>query len=255
LLNRQAGPPRRGRPATARQADEVPIAIGRSTSNANLQYVLSCFLIFTGAIADIHKRKNKPINKKTMNKLKSTIALASIVAFSFACEQKAKDSDEGMNQEGMELNEPTSADAQKIPTIGATVSFADQSVTEIVNVYLTLKDELVATNGEKANAAAKNMLSILEKSEFPSKESLKLELEKIANSTDPTIQRVAFDLASQQILILAKSETLTEGKLYKQYCPMAKNNEGAFWLSASDQIRNPYFGDKMLKCGSVEEVI
>jgi hypothetical protein len=36
---------------------------------------------------------------------------------------------------------------------------------------------------------------------------------------------------------------------------MAKNNEGAFWLSASDQIRNPYFGDKMLKCGSVEEEI
>jgi hypothetical protein len=44
-----------GRPATARQADDVPIAIGRSTSNANVYHVLSCFLIFTGAIADIHK--------------------------------------------------------------------------------------------------------------------------------------------------------------------------------------------------------
>jgi hypothetical protein len=197
----------------------------------------------------------KSINTNTMNKLKSTIALASFVAFSFACEQKAKESDEGMNQEGMEMNETTSSDAEKIPTSNASITFSDRSVTQIVNVYLTLKDELVATDGEKANVAAKNLLAILEKSEFPSKESLKLELEKIASSTDPTIQRVAFDLASQQILILAKSEMLTEGKLYKQYCPMAKNNEGAFWLSASDQIRNPYFGDKMLKCGSVEEVI
>jgi len=190
-----------------------------------------------------------------MNKLKSTIALASIIAFSFACEQKAKESDEGMNQEGMEMHETTSSDAEKIPTSNASITFSDQSVTEIVNAYLTLKDELVATDGEKASTAAKNLVSVLERSEIQSKESLKAEVEKIANSTDPAVQRVAFDLASQQILVLAKSGTLTEGKLYKQYCPMAKNNEGAFWLSASDQIRNPYFGDKMLKCGSVEEEI
>jgi hypothetical protein len=190
-----------------------------------------------------------------MNKLKSTIALASIIAFSFACEQKAKESDEGMNQEGMEMQETTSSDAEKIPTSNASITFSDQSVTEIVNAYLTLKDVLVATDGEKASAAAKNLVSVLAKSEIQSKESLKAEVEKIANSTDPEVQRVAFDLASQQILVLAKSGTLTEGKLYKQYCPMAKNNEGAFWLSASDQIRNPYFGDKMLKCGSVKEEI
>jgi hypothetical protein len=190
-----------------------------------------------------------------MNKLKSTIALASIIAFTFACEQKAKETDEGMNQEGMEMNEPTSSDAEKIPASNASITFTDQSVTDIVNAYLTLKDELVATNGEKASEAAKNLLSLLEKSETQTKESLKTEVAKIANTTDPEVQRAAFDLVSQQILVLVKSGNLTEGKLYKQYCPMAKNNEGAFWLSASDQIRNPYFGDKMLKCGSVEEEI
>ena len=30
---------------------------------------------------------------------------------------------------------------------------------------------------------------------------------------------------------------------------MAFNNEGAYWLSDAEQIRNPYFGDKMLTCG------
>jgi Cu(I)/Ag(I) efflux system membrane fusion protein len=34
---------------------------------------------------------------------------------------------------------------------------------------------------------------------------------------------------------------------------MAFNNEGAYWLSDSEQIRNPYFGDKMLTCGVVKE--
>jgi len=46
-----------GKPATARQADYVPIAIGRSTSNASVYHMLSCFLISTGAIADVHIKK------------------------------------------------------------------------------------------------------------------------------------------------------------------------------------------------------
>jgi hypothetical protein len=44
-----------GRPTTARQADNVPIAIGTSTSNASICHILRCFLTVTGAIAYIHK--------------------------------------------------------------------------------------------------------------------------------------------------------------------------------------------------------
>jgi hypothetical protein len=40
---------------------------------------------------------------------------------------------------------------------------------------------------------------------------------------------------------------------YYEFCPMAFNNSGAYWLSDNAVIRNPYFGDKMLTCGSVEE--
>ncbi|NJN26228.1 MAG: DUF3347 domain-containing protein [Cyclobacteriaceae bacterium] len=36
---------------------------------------------------------------------------------------------------------------------------------------------------------------------------------------------------------------------------MAFNDEGAFWLSKEEEIYNPYFGDKMLKCGRMEEKI
>jgi hypothetical protein len=43
-------------PATARQADDVPIAIERSISNATVYHILSCFLIFTGAIADTQNK-------------------------------------------------------------------------------------------------------------------------------------------------------------------------------------------------------
>jgi hypothetical protein len=53
LLIWLAGPPRRGRPTKARQASEVPIAIRKSTGNASVYQMLSCFLAFTGAIADV----------------------------------------------------------------------------------------------------------------------------------------------------------------------------------------------------------
>ena len=43
-----------GIPAAARQADDVPIAIGRSTSDVSVYHIVSYFLIFTGTIAGIH---------------------------------------------------------------------------------------------------------------------------------------------------------------------------------------------------------
>jgi hypothetical protein len=36
---------------------------------------------------------------------------------------------------------------------------------------------------------------------------------------------------------------------------MVNNNQGAFWLSNEKEIKNPYFGDMMLKCGSIKETL
>jgi hypothetical protein len=185
-----------------------------------------------------------------MKSIKTTLLLAFVVSFTFACSEKTSNQQE----ETQEMNDSESTAAMESIS-AASVSFSNQETTAIINSYLDLKDQLVATDGEKASAAAKSLLSVLENSETQTKESMKTAVQRIANSTDPEEQRIAFDLVSQQILIVAKSEVLTEGKLYKQYCPMAKNNTGAFWLSSSEEIRNPYFGDKMLKCGSVEEEI
>jgi len=40
---------------------------------------------------------------------------------------------------------------------------------------------------------------------------------------------------------------------YVQYCPMAFDDRGAFWLARTEQINNPYFGESMLRCGEVRE--
>lgn len=44
-------------------------------------------------------------------------------------------------------------------------------------------------------------------------------------------------------------------KLYVDYCPMANNNKGAYWLSQTKEIKNPYLGKKMPKCGELKKEI
>jgi len=47
----------------------------------------------------------------------------------------------------------------------------------------------------------------------------------------------------------------TEKTLYQDHCPMASNGKGANWLSETKEIKNPYFGSKMMHCGSVKKQI
>lgn len=193
-----------------------------------------------------------------MKNLTKTLLIAMTISLAFACKQndQTEGNEEHMNHtEEMDHENHDTMDHGSNSGSMASVSFEDKQVSEAVNAYLGLKDALVETNGEKAKEAANELLSILGNSSIDGKSEMEAEVKKIAGTTDTDAQRGSFDVVSNQMIQLVKSSVLTEGKLYKQYCPMAKNNEGAFWLSVSNEIRNPYFGDKMLKCGSVEEEI
>lgn len=190
-----------------------------------------------------------------MKHLTKTLLIALTIGFAFACKKNDQATENEEHMDHQEQIDHSSMDHGANSEPASTVSFENKEVSEILNSYLVLKDALVETNGEKAKKAADELFSILEKSTVEGKTDLETEVKKIAETSDPEAQRASFDVLSNQMVDLVKSSVLTEGKLYKQYCPMAKNNKGAFWLSASNEIRNPYFGDKMLKCGSVEEEI
>ena len=67
-------------------------------------------------------------------------------------------------------------------------------------------------------------------------------------------QREHFDVLSKDMIDLI-AITGTEEKLYQDFCPMYNNNKGAQWLSATKEIKNPYYGAKMMSCGSVQKEI
>lgn len=62
--------------------------------------------------------------------------------------------------------------------------------------------------------------------------------------------RAGFKKVSEELIKAVKNQGYEAG-LYKQHCPMYQG--GSSWLSSSEEIRNPYFGSRMLKCGSVVE--
>ena len=77
----------------------------------------------------------------------------------------------------------------------------------------------------------------------------------IEQSKDVDQQRIYFQGLSNNMHTFVKNIDHTGMAIYQQYCPMAFDNTGAYWISDNKKVYNPYFGDKMLRCGKVTEVI
>ncbi|QQL45742.1 efflux RND transporter periplasmic adaptor subunit [Sulfuriroseicoccus oceanibius] len=65
-------------------------------------------------------------------------------------------------------------------------------------------------------------------------------------------RRVAFEPLTHALIALSREFGTGGTSAYVVHCPMAFGNRGADWLSATDEVLNPYFGDMMLRCGVVK---
>ena len=139
---------------------------------------------------------------------------------------------------------------------------------EVVKKYFALKNALVATKAADAGSAASQLASQAGdfltslQSDSANKAALAPYLDTIVNASkqitaidDKTCekQRIAFEQVSISVYGLANKAGLKNAKIYHQYCPMAFNDKGAYWLSEESEIKNPYFGKKMLECGEVTD--
>ncbi|WP_299434644.1 efflux RND transporter periplasmic adaptor subunit [uncultured Aquimarina sp.] len=137
-------------------------------------------------------------------------------------------------------------------------SFQKEFVTNL-SAYFLLKNALVASNATDATIFSEQMLrglkaihtSELQKTELDYIHIIIQKLEGIANKEDLKDQREHFVMLNKSLEALIKNFDNLSNTIYIQECPMADNNKGAIWLSKEEEIRNPYFGDEMLTCGSV----
>lgn len=141
----------------------------------------------------------------------------------------------------------------------------DSPTERIVIDYLELKDALVADNTEDAAKAGEGLVTAFEEfdmSEYEGEQQQELteiiddakEHAEHITMSDIAHQREHFELLSVDMVDLVEI-TGSPKRLYQQFCPMYNDNKGGVWLSASEEIRNPYFGQKMLTCGTVQKEI
>ncbi|WP_298246664.1 efflux RND transporter periplasmic adaptor subunit [uncultured Christiangramia sp.] len=154
--------------------------------------------------------------------------------------------------------------ANSVPGMKTELSAKFESQFEkSLDTYFELKNALVASDGSKAASLASELKAELENLELgTSVKMLAAHLEKIlemltaiSKSTDLENQRDHFRILSAQIIGITRNMTNIKNELYVQHCPMANSNQGADWLSRENVVRNPYYGDAMLSCGEVTEIL
>jgi hypothetical protein len=143
-----------------------------------------------------------------------------------------------------------------------------QMLLALVQQYYGLKNALVTTKAAHADSAATQLASkatdfqaYLAKDSAngpslkPYIDTILTQSKQINNIKDETCekQRIAFDYISRDVYAMLKQVDLKNAGIYREYCPMAFNERGAYWLSDEAEIKNPYFGKKMLECGEVTD--
>jgi hypothetical protein len=132
------------------------------------------------------------------------------------------------------------------------------AVDKITTSYIGVKNALVGSNATLAKTRSTELLAALStpvKGLQPAQQKmlttyldkLKFDSRHISETTLIDHQREHFASLSKNMYSLLSGLKLNSTTVYQQYCPMKK----AAWLSESEDIRNPYYGDDMLECGKV----
>lgn len=145
----------------------------------------------------------------------------------------------------------------------------NQSYSELLNAYFGLKDALVASDTAKASAAALALAAatdslkvneikgdstgVIKETAVIFSGTIKSSAEALAAEAGLKAKRKEFEMIADALWSLTRTVQYDGQKVYWQYCPMAFNNKGAYWMSNERDIRNPYFGSEMLNCGTVQD--
>jgi Cu(I)/Ag(I) efflux system membrane fusion protein len=173
----------------------------------------------------------------------------------------------GHNHGGSEMPSAASPVEKKVVKSVAISEKAKGALQPLYADYLSFKDALVGDDLAEAQKAASELKTALEKvnmSVFTGSShntwmnyssDLKNAVQHIQHLKTIEEVRKAFQEVSEGMVALTKAFNPLGQTLYVQFCPMADNNKGAYWLSVNQEIKNPYFGDAMLTCGETKETI
>ncbi|MBO9634021.1 MAG: DUF3347 domain-containing protein [Chitinophagaceae bacterium] len=176
------------------------------------------------------------------------IAIVSLAACGNAGDNKSADAGDHAGH-----NHAKEAPAPATQTAPAVAQIKDDMLDAVYRQYASLTTALVESDMAKAKIAA-NAIEAGAK-ELKGADAVGTAATRIAAAKDIEAQRVAYSDLSNNLISLVKKAGMHGGELYVDFCPMAMNDKGGYWISGIKEIRNPYFGDKMMKCGEVKETL
>lgn len=141
--------------------------------------------------------------------------------------------------------------------------------TNFLNNYYSLKDAFVLSNSEMAVTSANTLVKSADSLDLSSikadssivdmakgyVQTVSSEAKALTQEKDLEAKRKSFQMISDAMYDLVRTVRFDKGVVYHHFCPMAFNDAGAYWLSSSADVKNPYFGKKMLSCGEVKDSI
>jgi Cu(I)/Ag(I) efflux system membrane fusion protein len=195
----------------------------------------------------------------------STLLFAAIaVSFLSNCSGSKKDA-ESANHENHEAHNKNDDDLTTTePQFQVDEKFQEQ-LSSVFTSYIDLKDAFVSSDANKVQQEASEVTEALAGVDMKLVSGsahndwmnylapMQTSLGEIASSNDLESQRKAFSTLSDNLYKSVKAFGLGGKEAFHTYCPMAFDNEGAYWLSDNQTVRNPYFGQQMLTCGEVKE--
>ncbi len=203
---------------------------------------------------------------KTKSMLISLLMAAMAFTFSQCGGNKNDDSHHGHGEAVAEqpVTEAQAPAETVQPQFAVDSRFQEQLAT-VFTAYILLKEAFVTSDASKvgveatattkslAGADMKLLSGAAHNDWMTYLNGMETALSTIASSSDIEVQREAFSTVTENLYKSIKAYGLGGATAYYDFCPMAFNNQGGFWLSDAEEIRNPYFGDQMLTCGSVWE--
>lgn len=131
----------------------------------------------------------------------------------------------------------------------------------VLKAYFKMKDAFVTSDVSQVAAFAKTTaekMKVIKVSDLGNMEKAHLSksvemLDAISSSLDLKNQRAHLVILNENMVALMMNIKSPLETIYIQKCLMANNNKSAVWLSTEKDIRNPYYGEAMLTCGSTIE--
>jgi Cu(I)/Ag(I) efflux system membrane fusion protein len=172
----------------------------------------------------------------------------------------------GMQEDSSVENVDKTNHSEMKERITVSREFQNQ-LKQVFDDYILLKDALVNDDTKSAQQAGKEINQSLKKVDMKLlsdekahnhwmtiQKELKTSASAIENSSEIAIQRGHFKHLSAHMISSVQLFGINKN-VYIQFCPMADNNKGAYWISLEKEVRNPYYGEAMSNCGEVKATV